>query len=155
MQLVIGKEANHELTADRKSAPYLALDVSLPVLFWNISPKQGRHKLHNSLNMSHIWQWISFLKYRLIERGLIALCSISIPVLYNISSQYVPLKSEIKESCPIFVILATKGVKDPWFLFEKLQKFHLDEFILRYQDILMSNRLHRNPQTLLIQQTAG
>jgi len=33
-------------------------------------------------------------------------------VQFNISSLHVPLKSEIKESCPIFMILTTKGVKD-------------------------------------------
>jgi hypothetical protein len=31
-QLLISKEGNPELTADRKSAPYLALDVTLPIL---------------------------------------------------------------------------------------------------------------------------
>ncbi len=51
--------------------------------------------------------------YRLIDRGLIALCSIHIPAQFNICPQLVLLKSEIKESCPIFMILTTKGVKDP------------------------------------------
>jgi hypothetical protein len=36
MQFVIAKEAHHELTADRKNAPYLAIDVTLPVFNPNI-----------------------------------------------------------------------------------------------------------------------
>ena len=85
--------------------------------------------------MSQTWQRITFSKYKLIDRGLIALCSISIPAQFNICPQLVLLKSKIKESSPIFMILMTKEVKHPWLscmdLFEDMDIF------------LMADRLDR------------
>lgn len=41
MQLVIGKKAQHELTADRKSAPYLGVRCYIA----SFSPEQNGNKI--------------------------------------------------------------------------------------------------------------